>query len=68
VGTQGKQPKVSTVCKVVSTQEQQITTLEIMSKSEAQIAIRPETREKLFEQKEGPNDTYDSVITRLLGE
>jgi hypothetical protein len=39
-----------------------------MSKSEAQIAIRPETREKLFEEKRGPSDTYDRVINRLLGE
>ena len=39
-----------------------------MSKSEAQIAIRPETREKLFKRKKGPNDTYDDVVNRLLEE
>lgn len=39
-----------------------------MSMERATIAVRPETREKLFEQKRGPNDTYDDVVNRLLEE
>jgi hypothetical protein len=39
-----------------------------MSTERATIALRPETREKLFQEKEGPNDTYDDVVNRLLDE
>lgn len=39
-----------------------------MDKNRAQIAISFETRAKLFEEKRGPTDTYDKVISRLLSE
>ena len=37
-----------------------------MSAERTTIQVRPETREKLFQAKNGSTDTYDSVINRLL--
>ena len=39
-----------------------------MSAERTTIQIRPETREKLFEEKNDSTDTYDDVVNRLLGE
>jgi predicted CopG family antitoxin len=37
-----------------------------MPKAEKQIKIAEETRNRLFDEKQGPSDTYDDVINRLL--
>jgi hypothetical protein len=31
------------------------------------IRVRPDTRDQLFELKDGPTDTYDDVLRRELG-
>ena len=32
------------------------------------IVLRSETRDKLFQRKQSPDDTYDDVVTDLLNE
>jgi len=42
--------------------------MKAMSAERTTIQVHTETRERLFEAKNSSDDTYDTVINRLLGE